>query len=67
MDQNQNKDQNKEQNKCNVCNQSFNSEQELREHQRNAHGSSKKEQDRPGQDRPGSEQNPDRGEKKIAS
>lgn len=54
-----------DQNKCNVCNQSFNSEQELREHQRNAHAGntgSKREQDRPG-----SEQNRDRGEKKIAS
>lgn len=49
-----------DQNKCNVCNQSFNSEEELREHQRNAHGS-KKEQS------PGSEQNRDSGEKRIAS
>jgi hypothetical protein len=51
-----------DQNKCNVCNQSFNSEQELREHQRNAHGGSKKEQDRPG-----SEQNQERGDERIAS
>lgn len=50
-----------DQNKCNVCNQSFNSEQELREHQRNAHGGSKKEQG------PGSEHNQDSGDKRIAS
>jgi hypothetical protein len=50
------------QNTCNVCNKSFNSDQELREHQRNAHGSARKEQD----NNPGNEQqNP--GERKIAS
>jgi Zinc-finger of C2H2 type len=49
-----------DQNKCNVCNQTFNSENELREHQRNAHAG-KREQG------PGSETNQDSGEKRIAS
>ena len=52
-----------DQNKCNICNKSFNSEQELQEHQRIAHAGGRKEQDRP----TGAEKNqPDR-EKKIAS
>jgi argonaute-like protein implicated in RNA metabolism and viral defense len=64
-----------DQNTCNVCNKSFNSEQELREHQRTAHSAGKKEQggqtgeqNQPNRDQPNrSEQNqPDR-ERKIAS
>jgi C2H2-type zinc finger protein len=70
------------QNTCNVCNKSFNSDQELREHQRNTHqsgtGTGKKDQSPSGelnqpnreQHQPNrGEQNPqqDRGEKKIAS
>lgn len=48
------------QNTCNICNKSFSSDQELREHQKSAHGAVKKEQDNPG-----NEQN--QGERKIAS
>ena len=51
-----------DQNTCNVCHKSFNSEQELREHQRNAHstgtGTDKKQQDRPS----GELNQPNRGE-----
>ena len=47
-------------NKCNICNQTFNTEEELQEHRRTAHATGKKEQDRPGDER-------DRGGEKIAS
>lgn len=47
---------------CNICNKQFNSEQELREHQRNAHPTGKKEQERPS-----GEHQPPRREDKIAS
>ena len=61
-----------DQNTCNVCNKSFNSEQELREHQRTAHAAGKKEHNNPSGEtnQPNrGEQNPqqDRGERKIAS
>ncbi len=71
MDQNQNK--------CNICNKSFNSQQELQEHQRTAHatgtGTGKSpsgelnQQDREQHQPNRGEQNPqqDRGERKIAS
>ena len=45
---------------CNVCNKNFNSEEELREHQKTAHGTGKKQSDNPG-----SEQH--RRDDKIAS
>lgn len=50
------------QNKCNVCNKTFNSQQELNEHQRTAHGAggSRQEGNRPGHE-------PQRKEDKIAS
>jgi hypothetical protein len=35
------------QNICSVCHKQFNTEQELQEHQRNAHPTGKKEVDRP--------------------
>ena len=47
-----------DQNTCNICNQRFNSNQELQEHQKNAHGT-RKEGDRPGEE--------NRREDKIAS
>ena len=54
-----------DQNKCNVCNKSFNSDQELREHQRTAHGGgARKEQDQPGGEQ---NQNQTDRERKIAS
>jgi hypothetical protein len=37
-------------NKCNICNQTFDSEQELQEHRRMAHQMGRREQDRPGGD-----------------
>ena len=58
-----------DQNTCNVCNKSFHSEQELRDHQRTAHSTGKQnpssEHNQPNR----GEQNPqqDRGERKIAS
>jgi hypothetical protein len=56
------------QNTCSVCNKSFNTEEELREHQRTAHGSAqgsgKKENERPGS---GEQQPQHRKEDKIAS
>jgi hypothetical protein len=46
------------QNTCKICNQNFDNEQKLREHERTAHGTQKKEQDNPSSERrqqPGSE------------
>jgi hypothetical protein len=51
------------QNTCKVCNQSFSSQQELQEHERNAHHTSKKEQSGPGSE----EREQPRREEKIAS
>jgi hypothetical protein len=48
------------QNNCNICNKSFNNEQELREHQRNTHDAGNKQQDNPSNQE-------NRGERKIAS
>jgi argonaute-like protein implicated in RNA metabolism and viral defense len=50
------------QNTCNICQKQFNSEQELREHQRTAHPTGKKEQGEPS-----GQQQPPRREDKIAS
>lgn len=36
-----------DQNTCNVCNKTFSTEQELKQHQKNAHPTGQKEQDRP--------------------
>jgi hypothetical protein len=47
-------------NTCEVCNKTFNSPQELQEHQRSAHPMGKKEGDRPSGEHP-------RKEDKIAS
>jgi hypothetical protein len=43
---------------CDVCGQSFNSDRELQEHQRNAH-----QQQKQGQNRPGSESGEQKHEK----
>jgi hypothetical protein len=49
------------QDRCNVCNQAFNSERELQEHQENSHSTNKQSQNEPVGER-------DRGdERKIAS
>jgi hypothetical protein len=51
-------------NTCKVCNKSFNSPQELQEHERNAHSSGKKEQGGQGS---GEQRQQPRREDKIAS
>jgi hypothetical protein len=51
---------NPNQNMCSICNKSFNSPQELQEHQRNTHGTGRKEGDPPASDQ-------SRGQDKIAS
>jgi hypothetical protein len=48
------------QNTCNICNKSFNSEQELREHQRNTHDAGNQQQGDP-------MNKENQGERKIAS
>jgi hypothetical protein len=45
---------------CKVCNKNFNSEEELREHERTAHAAGKKEGERP-------QTEPQRRDDKIAS
>lgn len=56
------------QNTCNVCNQPFKTEEELRQHQRNAHGSEKHGGEKKEQgDRPTTGDPQHRKEDKIAS
>lgn len=61
---------------CNICNESFNSEEQLREHQRNAahvvakkgnEGGERKENERPGSQQSGNQPQQPRKEDKIAS
>jgi hypothetical protein len=47
---------------CKICHQTFETEQQLREHEKTAHGAGRKEQDRPGEER-----RPQPGSEKIAS
>ena len=49
-------------NRCNVCNQTFNSERDLQEHQKNSHST-----DRQGQKDPVGERDRGGDERKIAS
>jgi hypothetical protein len=50
-------------NTCKICNKNFNSEQELREHEKTAHATGRKEQDRPS----GEQHQQPRRDDKIAS
>jgi hypothetical protein len=50
-------------NTCKICNQQFDNEQQLREHEKTSHSTGKKEQDRPSGERP--KQQP--GAERIAS
>jgi hypothetical protein len=55
---------------CKVCNQTFDTEQQLREHEKTAHGAGKKEQDRPTgerQQQPSGDRPQHPGSEKIAS